>query len=230
LLCTNPPGVSLNRLELKKQMRYFFRAKTFCVLQKICLGKNFRLRGREWPTIHEPNNLQMAPHRYRGRTAHRGTQNRRRVRFDFDFEPPRVTKLALFTFCVDAGAFRIVAGHSARPPSGSGSYQRARVRVMHRPSNARPCSELPGISWRLQMQNLAHFAILTRPGPPPTPHPHPFPAQTTRQLTMEVATTSQMLFCNTIFEWFLAKYSIWLCTGFSVAQNGHFLWQGASTI
>jgi hypothetical protein len=34
LLCTNPPGVSLNRLELKKQMRYFFRAKTFCVLQK----------------------------------------------------------------------------------------------------------------------------------------------------------------------------------------------------
>jgi hypothetical protein len=36
---TNPPGVSLNRLELKKQMRYFFRAKTFCVLQKNVLGK-----------------------------------------------------------------------------------------------------------------------------------------------------------------------------------------------
>jgi hypothetical protein len=37
---------------------------------------------------------------------------------------------------------------------------------------------------------------------------------------MEVATTSQMLFCNIIFKLFLAKYSIWLCTGFSVAQNG----------
>ena len=36
---TNPPGVSLNRLELKKQMRYFFRAKIFCVLQKHVLGK-----------------------------------------------------------------------------------------------------------------------------------------------------------------------------------------------
>jgi hypothetical protein len=35
---TNPPGVSLNRLELKKQMRYFFRANTFCVLQKNVLG------------------------------------------------------------------------------------------------------------------------------------------------------------------------------------------------
>jgi hypothetical protein len=35
----NPPGVSLNRLELKKQMRYFFRAKIFCVLQKNVLGK-----------------------------------------------------------------------------------------------------------------------------------------------------------------------------------------------
>ena len=33
-----------------------------------------------------------------------------------------------------------------------------------------------------------------------------------------------------IFEWFLAKYSIWLCSGFSVAQNGHFLRRGASTI
>ena len=39
---------------------------------------------------------------------------------------------------------------------------------------------------------------------------------------MEVATTSQMLLANTIFESFLAKHSIWLCTGFSVAQNGHF--------
>jgi hypothetical protein len=36
---TNPPGVSLNRLELKKQMRYFFRAKIFCVLKKNVLGK-----------------------------------------------------------------------------------------------------------------------------------------------------------------------------------------------
>ena len=31
--------LSLNRLELKKQMRYFFRAKSFCVLQKNVLGK-----------------------------------------------------------------------------------------------------------------------------------------------------------------------------------------------
>jgi hypothetical protein len=151
-------------------MRYFFRAKAFCVLQKKCSGKNFRLSGREWPAIHEPNNLQMAPRRYGGRrTTQRGTQNRRRVRVGFDFEPPRVAKLALFTSCVDAGVFRIVSGHS--PPSGSGSYQRARVRVMHGPSNARPCSELLGISWRLQMQNLAHFAILTWPGPPPTHTP-----------------------------------------------------------
>jgi hypothetical protein len=36
---TNPPGVSLNRLELKKQMRYFFREKIFCVLKKNVLGK-----------------------------------------------------------------------------------------------------------------------------------------------------------------------------------------------
>ena len=39
-----------------------------------------------------------------------------------------------------------------------------------------------------------------------------------------------MLLANTIFESFLAKYSIWLCSGFSVAQNGHFLRRGASTI
>ena len=32
----------------------------------------------------------------------------------------------------------------------------------------------------------------------------------TRQLTVEVATTSQMLLANTIFESFLAKHSIWL--------------------
>jgi hypothetical protein len=89
---------------------------------------------------------------------------------------------------------------------------------MHRPRSSRPCSELPDISWRLGMQNLAHFAILTWPGPPPPP---PFPAQTTRKLTMEVAATLQVLFCNTIFEWFLAKYSIWLCFGFSLAQNDH---------
>jgi hypothetical protein len=37
---------------------------------------------------------------------------------------------------------------------------------MHRPRSSRPCSELPGISWRLRMQNLAHFAILTWPAPP----------------------------------------------------------------
>ena len=42
-------------------------------------------------------------------------------------------------------------------------------------SSFRPCSELPGISWRLQMQNLAHFAMLTWPGPPPTPTPTPCP-------------------------------------------------------
>ena len=40
---------------------------------------------------------------------------------------------------------------------------------MHRPRSSRPCSELPGISWRLRMQNLGHFAILTWPGPPPPP-------------------------------------------------------------
>ena len=33
-----------------------------------------------------------------------------------------------------------------------------------------------------------------------SPHTHTLPAQTTRKLTMEVATTSQMLFCNIIFE------------------------------
>jgi hypothetical protein len=54
----------------------------------------------------------------------------------------------------------------------------------------RSCSELPGISWRFQMQNLAHFAILTWPGPPPHPHP-PFPLKQ-HELTMEVAATSQM--------------------------------------
>jgi hypothetical protein len=47
---------------------------------------------------------------------------------------------------------------------------------------------------------------------------------------MEVATTSQMLFCNIIFEWFLAKISIWLCSGFSVAQNDLFTRQGADAI
>jgi hypothetical protein len=78
----------------------------------------------------------------------------------------------------------------------------------------------------LKLQNLAHFTMLSWPGPPPPP----LPAQTTRQLAVEVATTSQMLLANTIFESFLAKYSIWLCSGFSVAQNGHFLRQGASTI
>ena len=51
LLYTNPPGVSPNRLELKKQMRYFFCAKIFCVLQKNVLGKIFSLSGREWPLV-----------------------------------------------------------------------------------------------------------------------------------------------------------------------------------
>ena len=135
---TNPPGVSLNRLELKKHMRYFFCAKIFCVLQKK-LGKIFSSSGREWPTIHEPNNLQMAPHRYRGRTTHRGTQNRRRVRVGFDFEPPRVAKLAIFTFCVEhAGVFRIVAGD--RTPSGSGSCRRGRGRGVHSCCNGQACS------------------------------------------------------------------------------------------
>ena len=133
---TNPPGVSLNRLELKKHMRYFFCAKIFCVLHTKKLGKICSSSGREWPTIHEPNNLQMAPHRYRGRTTHRGTQNRRRVRVGFDFEPPRVAKLAIFTFCVDAGVFRIVAVD--RTLSGSGSCQRGRDRGIHRPRSSRP--------------------------------------------------------------------------------------------
>jgi len=119
-------------------MRYFFCAKIFCVLQKNVLGKIFSLSGREWPTIHEPNNLQMAPHRYRGRTTHRGTQNRRRVRVGFDFEPPRVAKLAIFTFCVDAGVFRIAAGD--RTPSGSGSCRRGRGRGVHSCCNGQACS------------------------------------------------------------------------------------------
>jgi hypothetical protein len=34
----NPPGVSLNRLELKKQMRYFFSRKDFLRLAKNVLG------------------------------------------------------------------------------------------------------------------------------------------------------------------------------------------------
>jgi hypothetical protein len=58
-----------------------------------------------------------------------------------------------------------------RPPSGSGSCQRGRDRGMHRPHSFRPCSELciPGISLRLRVRNVAHFAILTWPGPPPLP-------------------------------------------------------------
>ena len=65
-----------------------------------------------------------------------------------------------------------------------------------------------------------------------SPHlPSPCPLkQHDSALAMEVAATSQMLFCYIIFKWFLAKYSIWLCTRFSVAQNGHFLRRGASTI
>jgi hypothetical protein len=52
-------------------------------------------------------------------------------------------------------------GSWAHPGCTGCSPEKARVRVMHGPSNARPCSELPGISWLLRMQNLAHFAILT---------------------------------------------------------------------
>jgi hypothetical protein len=49
LLYTNPPGVvSLNRLELKKQMRYFFRAKIFCVLQKKNVWEKLSLK---WPRV-----------------------------------------------------------------------------------------------------------------------------------------------------------------------------------
>jgi hypothetical protein len=75
----------------------------------------------------------------------------------------------------------------------------------------------PGVSWRLWMQHFAHFAILTGPAPPPPPPL--FPAQTTRKLAMEVATTSQMLLGNIICECFLAKYSIWLCSGFSRCRH-----------
>jgi hypothetical protein len=42
-------------------MRYFFRAKVFCVLQKNGFGKNFRLSGRGWPTIHEPTTCRWHP-------------------------------------------------------------------------------------------------------------------------------------------------------------------------
>jgi hypothetical protein len=41
--------------------------------------------------------------------------------------------------------------------------------------------------------------------------------------TEVAAATAQVRVCDIIFKWFLAKYSIWLCTGFSVAQNSHFL-------
>ena len=112
--------------------------KEFLRLAKKCFGKFFSLSGREWPTIHEPNNMQMASHRYRGRTTHRGTQNRRRVRVGFDFEPPRVAKLAIFTCCVDAGVFRIAAGD--RTTSGSGSCRRGRGRGVHSCCNGQACS------------------------------------------------------------------------------------------
>jgi hypothetical protein len=40
LLYTNPPGVSLNRLELKRQMRFFFLRKDLLRLAKKCFGEN----------------------------------------------------------------------------------------------------------------------------------------------------------------------------------------------
>jgi hypothetical protein len=56
---------------------------------------------------------------------------------------------------------RFSGGHAGdRTPSGSGSCQRGRDRGIHRSRSFRPCSELHGLSWRLQMQNLAHFDIL----------------------------------------------------------------------
>jgi hypothetical protein len=71
---------------------------------------------------------------------------------------------------------------------------------MHRPRSFRPCSELPGLSWRLGMQNLAHFAILTTH----VARSSPLPAQTTRILAIEVRTvaTSQMHLGRMTREWF----------------------------
>jgi hypothetical protein len=40
LLYTNPPGVSLNRLELKKQMRYFFAQRFSASYKKMFWGKS----------------------------------------------------------------------------------------------------------------------------------------------------------------------------------------------
>jgi hypothetical protein len=39
LLYTNPPGVSLNRLELKKQMRFFFAQRLSASCKKMFWGK-----------------------------------------------------------------------------------------------------------------------------------------------------------------------------------------------
>jgi hypothetical protein len=61
-----------------------------------------------------------------------------------------VPKLVIFTFCVDAGVFRIAAGD--RTPSGSGSCRRGRGRGVHSCCNGQACS--------------AFFEDL----PPPPPH------------------------------------------------------------
>jgi hypothetical protein len=113
-------------------MRYFFCAKIFCVLHKNVLGKIFSSSGREWPTIYEPNNLQMAPHRYRGRTTHIGTQNRRRVRVGFStLSRPEWPSwpFSPSAWMQESSVFRIVAGD--RTPSGSGSCRRGRGRGVH---------------------------------------------------------------------------------------------------
>ena len=53
---------------------------------------------------------------------------------------------------------------------------------------------LPGISWRLEMQNLAHFAMLSWPGPHhPTP---PCPLKRNTTADRGGSTTSQMLLAN----------------------------------
>ena len=69
-----------------------------------------------------------------------------------------------------ARVFRIVAGYT--PPSGSGSYQRARGRRLHRPRIVRSCSELAGISRRSRRRKVAGRTLDAQktqfpPCPPP---------------------------------------------------------------